>query len=126
MTALRAHSAARVVSNTSGYSVLLVVSTPTRLPARLISIDPVVKYILCGISDDRVRPAFLNACSAHPTTTDLLFHSDRGHQYARASFRQTLSEHGFVPSMSRIGNCWDNAVAESFFATFKNEEASRV
>jgi transposase InsO family protein len=76
--------------------------------------------------DDLVRQAFLNACSAHPTATGLLFHSDRGSQYASASFRQTLSEHGFVPRMSRTGNCWDNAVAESFFATFKNEEASRV
>ncbi|MDR0578061.1 MAG: integrase core domain-containing protein [Candidatus Accumulibacter sp.] len=38
----------------------------------------------------------------------------------------TLAAYGFVPSMSRKGNCWDNAVAKSFFATLKNEEVSSV
>ncbi len=51
----------------------------------------------------------------------LLHHSDRGSQYASGDYRRTLDRHGIVCSMSRRGNCWDNAVAESFFATLKVE-----
>lgn len=76
--------------------------------------------------DDLVQQAFLNAWSASPVGPGVLFHSDRGSQYASGDFGKTLSDHGFVPSMSRQGNCWDNAVAESFFATLKNEEATSV
>jgi len=50
-----------------------------------------------------------------------LFHSDRGVQYASASFRKLLSGHQITQSMSRRGNCWDNAPAESFFKTLKSE-----
>ena len=76
--------------------------------------------------DDLVQQAFLNAWAASPATADTLFHSDRGSQYASRDFLQTITSHGLVPSMSRKGNCWDNAVAESFFATLKNEEATGV
>jgi putative transposase len=51
----------------------------------------------------------------------LLHHSDRGSQYASEEYRTLLSGHGIECSMSRKGNCWDNAVAESFFATLKTE-----
>ena len=51
----------------------------------------------------------------------LLVHSDRGVQYASADFRQLLEKTGCVQSMSRKGNCWDNAVAESFFHTLKTQ-----
>jgi transposase InsO family protein len=51
----------------------------------------------------------------------LLFHSDRGVQYASGAFRAVLEAHGIQRSMSRTGNCYDNAVAESFFATLKRE-----
>jgi putative transposase len=51
----------------------------------------------------------------------LTFHSDRGSQYASAAFRRRLWRYQMRQSMSRKGNCWDNAVAESFFATFKKE-----
>lgn len=51
----------------------------------------------------------------------LIFHSDRGVQYASTEFREKLSGLGIVQSMSRKGDCWDNAVAESFFATIKRE-----
>jgi putative transposase len=51
----------------------------------------------------------------------LLFHSDRGSQYASHAFRRRLWRHQMRQSMSRRGNCWDNAVAESFFATLKKE-----
>ncbi len=51
----------------------------------------------------------------------LIHHSDRGSQYASKAFRQLLKTHGFKGSMSRKGNCWDNAVAESFFGSLKQE-----
>ena len=51
----------------------------------------------------------------------LIFHSDRGSQYASKAFRRRLWRYRMQQSMSRKGNCWDNAVAESFFATLKKE-----
>jgi transposase InsO family protein len=51
----------------------------------------------------------------------LIHHSDRGVQYASSRYRETLDAHGIECSMSRRANCWDNAVAESFFGTLKNE-----
>jgi putative transposase len=51
----------------------------------------------------------------------LIHHSDRGVQYACHDYRSLLEAHGLVASMSRKGDCWDNAVAESFFATLKWE-----
>ncbi len=51
----------------------------------------------------------------------LLHHSDRGSQYASAEYQRLLSKHGLLSSMSRAGDCWDNAVVESFFATLKIE-----
>lgn len=51
----------------------------------------------------------------------LVFHSDRGSQYASKAFRRRLFRYRMRQSMSRKGNCWDNAVAESFFATLKKE-----
>jgi putative transposase len=55
----------------------------------------------------------------------LLHHSDRGCQYTSYEYRAELAKHGITVSMSRRGNCWDNAVAESFFATLKNELVHR-
>jgi putative transposase len=51
----------------------------------------------------------------------LLHHSDRGSQYASRDYRKALDDRGIVCSMSRRGDCWDNAVVESFFATLKKE-----
>jgi putative transposase len=51
----------------------------------------------------------------------LLHHSDRGSQYASGEYRAVLAAHGMECSMSRLASCWDNAVAESFFATLKIE-----
>jgi len=56
----------------------------------------------------------------------LLHHSDRGVQYACDRYRQLLDEHGIACSMSRPGNCYDNAVVESFFGTFKTELVHRT
>ena len=52
---------------------------------------------------------------------NLLHHSDRGSQYASRDYRRELRTRGITCSMSRKGNCWDNAVLESFFATLKTE-----
>jgi putative transposase len=52
---------------------------------------------------------------------ELLHHSDRGVQYACEDYRDLLRKHGVTASMSRSGNCYDNAVAESFFSTLKTE-----
>ena len=51
----------------------------------------------------------------------LLHHSDRGNQYCSREYRNMLHRHGIVPSMSRKGDCWDNAPMESFFHTLKTE-----
>jgi putative transposase len=55
----------------------------------------------------------------------LVHHSDRGVQYACTAYRELLAAHGADVSMSRRGNCWDNAVAESFFATLERELIAR-
>jgi transposase InsO family protein len=55
----------------------------------------------------------------------LLHHSDRGSQYTSFEYREQLRGLGVTVSMSRKGNCWDNAVAESFFATLKKELVHR-
>ena len=51
----------------------------------------------------------------------VMFHSDRGTQYASYAFRDLLEQYGFVQSMSSSGNCYDNALMESFFHTLKTE-----
>ena len=50
-----------------------------------------------------------------------MHHSDRGSQYASHAFQDKLKEYGMLCSMSRKGNCWDNAPTESWFNSFKNE-----
>lgn len=61
-----------------------------------------------------------------PSEDGLIFHSDRGSQYASGAYQEALDEHGITCSMSRRGNCWDNAVAESFFSTLKTELVHNV
>jgi putative transposase len=56
-----------------------------------------------------------------PPKGQLIHHSDRGVQYASEAFRKLLKTHGIEGSMSRKGDCWDNAVVESFFGTLKSE-----
>jgi putative transposase len=51
----------------------------------------------------------------------LIYHSDRGSQYASKAFRRLLKAHGFQGSMRRTGDRWDNAVVESFFGSLKQE-----
>ena len=74
--------------------------------------------------DELVLNALRNACHLDAPPPGTLFHSDRGSQYASDDFREALSALGMVASMRRKGNCWDNAVSGSFFATLKTEEAT--
>lgn len=75
------------------------------------------------------RSLVLNAlqaalCQRRPEA-GLLHHSDRGSQYASSEFQQVLCQRGISCSMSRKGNCWDNAPVESFFGTLKQELVNR-
>jgi putative transposase len=68
-----------------------------------------------------VCDAMKMALTARRPAPGLLFHSDRGSQYTSADFRALLAEHLVVQSLSRRAQCWDNAVAESWFGTYKLE-----
>lgn len=72
-----------------------------------------------------VKSAFSSAIKNQKPKEGCIFHSDRGSQYASYEFRDLLAKHNFLQSMSRKGNCWDNAVAESFFKTLKVERIYR-
>ncbi len=74
------------------------------------------------IGAELVKSALSMAVLHRNPPRGLIFHSDRGIQYASEAFRIELEEHKMIQSMSRKGNCWDNACAESFFATLKTEE----
>jgi transposase InsO family protein len=73
------------------------------------------------IRTELVLKALEMALSHRRPEPGALFHSDRGSQYASDAFQKALEEAGFICSMSRKGNCWDNAVAESFFSTLEME-----
>jgi len=73
------------------------------------------------LTDEIALVALNMALTRRRPSQGLLHHSDRGSQYASADYQATLQQAGIVCSMSRRGNCWDNAVAESFFATLKIE-----
>jgi putative transposase len=68
-----------------------------------------------------VNQALAMALVQRQPAAGLIMHTDRGSQYGADSYQQLLTQHGIQPSMSRKGNCWDNAVAESFFHTLKTE-----
>jgi putative transposase len=76
-----------------------------------------------GTTPDAALPlaALRRALATRRPAPGLVHHSDRGVQYASAAYRAVLAQAGAVPSMSRPGNCWDNAVVESFFATLDAE-----
>lgn len=73
------------------------------------------------LTADLTLRALAMALQQRGLSAGLLHHSDRGSQYGAASYQQRLAEMGIQCSMSRAGNCWDNAVVESFFATLKSE-----
>lgn len=68
-----------------------------------------------------VTEALATALAQRRPAAGLIFHGDRGCQYTSTEFGRLLAAHGIVQSLSRPGQCWDNAVAESFFATLKEE-----
>jgi putative transposase len=70
---------------------------------------------------DIVTDALTMAWFRRRPAPGLVHHSDRGSQYASHAFQAKLAEYGMTCSMSRRGNCWDNAPAESFFNSLKNE-----
>ena len=69
--------------------------------------------------------ALQRACVRRRPPQQLIHHSDRGVQYASLHYRQVLQDNHFVQSMSRKGNCYDNAMVESFFHTLKVERVHR-
>lgn len=68
-----------------------------------------------------VSDALLMAICRRKPLTGLIFHSDRGSQYCSPHFQDLLKAHKIISSMSRKGDCWDNAVMESFFGSLKSE-----
>ena len=68
-----------------------------------------------------VVKALDQAIASREPSPGLLVHSDRGSQYASHDYQKRLADRGLVCSMSRKAECWDNAVAESFFGTLKQE-----
>ena len=72
-------------------------------------------------TEDTVLSAWHQALANRPIAEGLIFHSDRGVQYASKRFRNVLRAEKAKQSMSRKANCWDNAVAESFFKSLKAE-----
>ena len=74
------------------------------------------------ISRHLVMDALIMAIWPRKPTRGLIFHSDRGSQYCSHDFQKLLKNHGILSSMSRKGDCWDNAVAESFFGSLKIEQ----
>lgn len=73
------------------------------------------------ITTDLVTSALKMAICHRNPEPGLIHHSDRGCQYASHHYQKLLQQHGFISSMSRKGDCWDNAVMESFFHTLKTE-----
>jgi len=73
------------------------------------------------LTGELAEQALLMALANRQPRAGLVHHSDRGSQYAATRYQQVLTLHGLAPSMSRRGNCWDNACVESFFGTLKRE-----
>ncbi len=76
------------------------------------------------ITENLILAAFETALSQRQPAPGLIVHSDRGVQYTGTRYCNLLRARGFLGSMSRKGDCWDNAVAESFFGTLKREHIS--
>ncbi len=74
---------------------------------------------------DLVTDALMMAIWRRGPADSLLHHSDQGSQYTSDKFQRLLAEHGIACSMSRRGDCWDNAAVESFFSSLKTERINR-
>ena len=87
----------------------------------------IVGYALSKKPDSELTlKAFNRAFEARGKPVNLVFHSDQGCQYTSGMFRKTLKHNGVQQSMSRRGNCWDNAPMERFFRSFKTERMPRL
>ena len=73
------------------------------------------------VTADIVADALTMACFRKRPAQGLMHNSDHGSQYASHAFQDKFKEYGMVCSMSRKGNCWDNALTESWFNSFKNK-----
>jgi transposase InsO family protein len=102
------------VKTSSGFLYLAVVID---LYSRMVVGWSVQPHMRAELVDDALKMA-LGRRKAAP---GLLFHSDRGSQYTSVAFRKTCDKFGIQQSMSKKGDCWDNAVSESFFATIDRE-----
>ena len=92
----------------------------------VVILDLFSRQILGWAMSDRLTSGFVvkalyQAIGRRHPGSGCIFHSDRGIQYASTDCRDVLMAYGFIQSMSRKGNCYDNAVAESFFHTLKTE-----
>jgi putative transposase len=86
----------------------------------------VVGWAVADSLDQELAVSALDqAIAARRPAPGLIFHSDRGSQYCGQDFQRRIEEAGILPSMSRKGDCWDNAMAESFFKTLKVELGRR-
>lgn len=86
----------------------------------------IVGWVMSGMRDERlVEDALWMALVRRQPSSGLLHHTDRGSQYTSRSYKAVLGHYGIELSMSRKGNCWDNAVMESFFGTLKAEGTDR-
>ena len=81
----------------------------------------IVGWALRTRLDQELALSALRMALQHRGARGGLHHSDRGSQYASAAYQDLLRAADFTPSMSRVGDCWDNAVVESFFATLTKE-----
>ena len=72
-----------------------------------------------------VLDAMMMAVWRRKPKTPVMIHSDQGSQFGSDDFNRWCKDNQLVPSMSRRGNCWDNAVAESFFSSLKKEQIKR-
>jgi putative transposase len=77
------------------------------------------------LTRDLVLDALLMAVWRRCPKQPVIVHSDQGSQYGSDDWARFCKEHGLIPSMSRRGNCFDNAVAESFFSSLKKERIRR-
>ena len=87
----------------------------------------VIGWAMAATQDEAlIEKAFRMALLARHPSAGVLFHSDRGSQYTSDAYRALLADVGATVSMSRTGNCYDNAVTESFFGTLKGECVERT
>ncbi len=93
-----------------------------------LSTKEIVGYALSTKPNAELTKTALNNAIKRqaPNTHKLMFHSDQGVQYSAISFRERLAQLDITPSMSRRGNCWDNAVMERFFRSLKTERLNHL